>query len=627
MEDHADTDSTPDLSVSSASSDASPTVAVIGCGPGGMFFLHALATRRKQLEATNDLDGLSKLPSVTCFEMSSSPGGVWRSNDSHTTSSDNNTGTDTGMEASEIESNEEDRKEEMEKDEDKNAQMYQALWTNANSGNIEFFDYTFLDHFNRSMPLFLPRKHVLEYMIARVTQHEDVFRHVRFNTAVKSVTCDDLSEKFAVNFNSVDAADAGTGTDNDDVTTEYFDKCIWASGLNGKPYCAETVKEILTKGKYKGTMVHSAEIDKIGADVKGKRILMVGDSFSAEDLALQCIKLGAERIYATSRQCMGVINDHVSWPEDRVEVLKYSTLSGIKDDGTGTTIITKGTRKSDGQEGPLFGDHEIEDISIVIFCTGYETNFEILGRFLKPYLVEDYGDYDDWDSDGDEFGWEVEKDWKMKPNVLTPILGDVTPGAELEPNSDFVAECTYKRANIENPNMMYIHEQSSFPLLEIDIAAYRCMRLVLGEVELPEKDQMRHENRLHLLDDMDNIGQRLKIDEEYRKAVVLQVDWYDPRVERIEYECQVHAVKCVARAMEDARYPISFGTNGELNKMGKRMLHHSVLDMDARNSIPKQDKGWRTFRDTDTDKYSSMITGTKPIALKGRWIDIDIDED
>ena len=56
-----------------------PSVAVIGCGPSGMFFLHALAVRRAKLEREGDADALAALPVVTCFERSSGPGGVWRS--------------------------------------------------------------------------------------------------------------------------------------------------------------------------------------------------------------------------------------------------------------------------------------------------------------------------------------------------------------------------------------------------------------------------------------------------------------------------------------------------------------------------------------------------------------------
>ena len=80
---------------------SAPTVALIGAGPSGMFFLHALATRIRDLEATiadaeaqakaqGNANGngdamaqarsqLANLPVVTCYEMSDGPGGLWRS--------------------------------------------------------------------------------------------------------------------------------------------------------------------------------------------------------------------------------------------------------------------------------------------------------------------------------------------------------------------------------------------------------------------------------------------------------------------------------------------------------------------------------------------------------------------
>jgi len=76
---------------------SAPTVALIGAGPSGMFFLHALATRIRDLEATiadaeaqakaqGNANGngdamaqarsqLANLPVVTCYEMSDGPGG------------------------------------------------------------------------------------------------------------------------------------------------------------------------------------------------------------------------------------------------------------------------------------------------------------------------------------------------------------------------------------------------------------------------------------------------------------------------------------------------------------------------------------------------------------------------
>merc|ERR1719162_2083487 len=62
---------------------SSPTVAIIGCGPSGISFLHAINLRRKKMEEKGDFAGLSKLPVATCFERASEPGGVWKANRVH----------------------------------------------------------------------------------------------------------------------------------------------------------------------------------------------------------------------------------------------------------------------------------------------------------------------------------------------------------------------------------------------------------------------------------------------------------------------------------------------------------------------------------------------------------------
>ena len=45
-------------------------IAVIGFGPSGMSFLHAVDHRRKQLEEEGNTAALAELPDVTCFERS-----------------------------------------------------------------------------------------------------------------------------------------------------------------------------------------------------------------------------------------------------------------------------------------------------------------------------------------------------------------------------------------------------------------------------------------------------------------------------------------------------------------------------------------------------------------------------
>ena len=107
-------------------------------------FLHAINLKRKQMEDEGDFDGLSRMPVATCFEHSFEPGGVWRAQRTHSYSDDE-------INNAYIESND----------------VYKALCTNRPKEQFEFFDYTY-EHFNQSLPAFLPRKYVLEYILKRI---------------------------------------------------------------------------------------------------------------------------------------------------------------------------------------------------------------------------------------------------------------------------------------------------------------------------------------------------------------------------------------------------------------------------------------------------------------------------
>ena len=75
--------------------------------------------------------------------------------------------------------------------------MYDGLWTNGNKEAMEFFDYTHEDHFKtpHHPVVYHMIQKILEYiMMKRVTQHEDIFQHVRFDTAVASVPFDETIE-------------------------------------------------------------------------------------------------------------------------------------------------------------------------------------------------------------------------------------------------------------------------------------------------------------------------------------------------------------------------------------------------------------------------------------------------
>ena len=65
--------------------------------------------------------------------------------------------------------------------------MYGGIWTNSISPDIELFNYMLQDHFGKTeeIPVYLTRKHVLDYIIGRVTiVNGDVFKNVKFDTEV-----------------------------------------------------------------------------------------------------------------------------------------------------------------------------------------------------------------------------------------------------------------------------------------------------------------------------------------------------------------------------------------------------------------------------------------------------------
>jgi len=68
------------------------------------------------------------------------------------------------------------------------------------------------------------------------------------------------------------------------------------------------------------------------------------------------------------------------------------------------------------------------------------------------------------------------------------------------------------------------------------------------------------------------------------------------------------------------------GTMDELNEKGENLVYMACHDASARFELEECDEvteAWKTFRDQDPSPYSSLITGTKSVPLKGKWLEID----
>ena len=109
--------------------------------------------------------------------------------------------------------------------------------------------------------------------------------------------------------------------------------------------------------QFPGLVIHSHDF-RNASHFKGKRVLVVGSGFSAEDIALQCLKYGAESIICTWRtKPMGF-----KWPP---QITERPLITKIE----GNTVH--------------FKDGTTADVDDIILCTGYLYSFPFLEERLR----------------------------------------------------------------------------------------------------------------------------------------------------------------------------------------------------------------------------------------------------
>ena len=567
------------------------SVVVIGCGPGGMFFCNAMEHKRRQLGGGHNE---AHLPTITCYERANSCGGVWRSQRSFYD-----------------ESFDEKKHSDVPRDEQSHPNMYEALWTNGAKEGIEFFDHTYDEHFGHALPVYMPRRALLDYMVKRVTKHcPDFFeKYVHFNTAVQSVVWKEDIHKFQVTVTK-----RGMST----TETHHYDVCIWAAGDNGKPSIPQSM--VATFSNFRGRVIHSTDTDNFEDDVRGKRILIVGGSYSAEDLALMACKFGVQQVYISSRGTENVVSWTSAWPMNKVEVFLEETPIGV----VNSKIQFKRCLWVEGSTYDIIGDvsRELSDIDTVILCTGYEKQLDMLEPSLRAPF-ERYGKQE----------LPVPADWKMKPNNLS--LGDVKPGKVSFSGGYVTYPDIYRGLLIDNPNMMYLrHNHSDYPLLGIDAMAWLLVNFVLGETPIPSAEEMRQENIQQALTEMQYPYARYYMDPNFREAWSSLDGAWDDYLTNDDHPYWVsqgdyskYDLLLMARTLKDAKYPVDIGNYTLLNEQGQNLRNFQLLSSEHRANLDPlnpEENEWKTFRDADNaDKFFSIFTGTKAVPLNQRWIEID----
>jgi len=568
-----------------------PTVGIVGCGPGGIAFLHAVNQRKRKMEEEGDLDGLSKLPIVTCIERESEPGGVWKSKRKQRLSIFEKNNTD---------------------DDDSGTNMYEALWTNGPKELFEFFDYTFQDYFNQSLPVFLPRKFVLDYILERV-QHNNpnFFSSAKFNTEVQNVQYNEATTKFEVDIRYLPS---------DVQSTMHFDKFIWAAGENGIKSVPSSIDNILDEGGFLGKVMHSSTAGDFLSEVKGTNILMIGDAYSAEDLTLQSIKLGVKKVYILSRSGSGICYLVSSWPNGKAEVIADFVITEVINGGHGLRLA-EATYNLKTKRTDLYPDGNImdlEDISAIIYCTGYDMNVKMLSGALQ-WPFREYDGYH-FNSEYESF---MAKKWAMSSATF---IGHVDPFHSIESSEVMIFAGIYRGILIDNPNMMYMTAGGITPLMELDIRAWFFLAHIMGDFQIPSKDEMNLRNTELLAELMQIHNWRYILDPNYQAEYwkFVEDDTYKNELDYLDSndEYFTSITKVLAQEAQDALYPLQFGTGKELNAKGDLVVKMQNIATNARFITDPKSKNslWWTFRDVDPSGFISLHTNTSAIAYEKKWI-------
>lgn len=280
-------------------------VAVIGAGPSGLAQLRAF-----QSAAGNGVD----IPEIVCFEKQENWGGLWQYN------------WRTGLD---------------DYGEPVHNSMYRYLWSNGPKEGLEFADYSFEEHFGKQIASYPPRAVLFDYIQGRV-EKADVRKWIKFRTPVRHVEYNENLKQFQVTSHDLK---------NDSTQTEIFDHVVCASGHFSTP----NVPHFDGFDDFNGRILHAHDF-RDAVEFKDKKLLIIGTSYSAEDIGSQCWKYGAKSITVSHRTApMGY-----DWPDNWKEV---PLLIGVK----GNTATYK--------------DGTSEEIDAIILCTGYRHHF--------PFMAED----------------------------------------------------------------------------------------------------------------------------------------------------------------------------------------------------------------------------------------------
>ncbi|XP_075261845.1 trimethylamine monooxygenase-like isoform X1 [Convolutriloba macropyga] len=193
-------------------------------------------------------------------------------------------------------------------------------------------------------------RHVLNYL-TNFANHFSLTDSIKFKSWIEWVTFDESTNKFQVTIRDL----------RSDVRRKYvedFDYVIDASGHFTQPnYVSYPGEET-----FPGTVMH-AKFFLDASRYKGKRILLVGSSFSAEDLAVKSIAGGAQKVTI----CYRSSPTNLTFPPG---VDEKPLLTKIE----GSTV--------------RFRDGSSSEYDVIIYCTGYLYDYPYMEKSIRLSITD-----------------------------------------------------------------------------------------------------------------------------------------------------------------------------------------------------------------------------------------------
>ncbi|XP_065051237.1 trimethylamine monooxygenase-like isoform X2 [Rhopilema esculentum] len=288
---------------------AGKRICLIGAGPSGMSVLYQAEKLRKEGR---------DVPEIVCYEKQSNWGGLW------------NYTWRTGLD---------------EYGEPVHSSMYRHLWSNGPKEALELPDYTFEDHYGKPIASFPSREVLFDYLKGRWKKEESLRKCILFNHVVRNVDYNDSTDNFTVVAKNL--------KEDKLLPPEVYDYVVVASGHFSTP----NVPSFPGIETFPGNVLHAHDFRDAEA-YRSKRLLMIGSSYSAEDIALQCAKYGASSIVCTWRtKPMGF-----KWPSTITERALLTRIEGS------TCYFNDGSRF---------------EPDVIMFCTGYLISYPFLAENLR----------------------------------------------------------------------------------------------------------------------------------------------------------------------------------------------------------------------------------------------------